>query len=68
MYIGLRDLDEAEKHTIAQLGIRAFTMRDIDERGMRNVMDEAMQVVTHGTGGVHVSLDADFIDPREAPG
>lgn len=68
VYIGLRDLDEAEKHTIAQLGIRAFTMRDIDERGMRNVMDEAMQVVTHGTGGVHVSLDADFIDPREAPG
>lgn len=68
VYIGLRDLDEAEKHTIAQLGIRAFTMRDIDERGMRNVMDEAMQIVTHGTGGVHVSLDADFIDPREAPG
>ena len=68
VHIGLRDLDEAEKHTIAQLGIRAFTMRDIDERGMRNVMDEAMQVVTHGTGGVHVSLDADFIDPREAPG
>jgi arginase len=68
VYIGLRDLDAAEKHTIAQLGIRAFTMRDIDERGMRNVMDEAMQIVTRGTGGVHVSLDADFIDPREAPG
>lgn len=68
VYIGLRDLDEAEKQTIARLGIRAFTMRDIDERGMRDVMDEAMHIVTHGTGGVHVSLDADFIDPREAPG
>jgi arginase len=68
VYVGLRDLDEAERVAIRELGIRAFTMRDIDERGLRAVMDEAIAVATTGTGGVHVSCDADWIDPREAPG
>jgi arginase len=68
VYVGLRDLDEAEKHSIRTLGIRAFTMRDIDERGLRAVMDDAVTIATAGTGGVHLSCDADWIDPQEAPG
>ncbi|MBY0488684.1 MAG: arginase [Gemmatimonadaceae bacterium] len=67
-YVGLRDLDAAEQHAIRELGIRAFTMRDIDERGLRAVMDDAIAIATNGTGGVHVSCDADWVDPREAPG
>lgn len=68
VYVGLRDLDEAEKRVIKELGIRAFTMRDIDERGLRAVMDDAVRIATTGTGGVHVSCDVDWIDPGEAPG
>ncbi len=68
VYVGLRDLDEAEKHLIKTLNIRAFTMRDIDERGLRAVMDEAVRIASTGTGGIHVSCDADWIDPGEAPG
>ena len=68
VYVGLRDLDDAEKALIAELGLQAFTMRDIDERGLRSVMDEAVAIATHGTGGLHLSCDADWIDPREAPG
>ena len=68
VYVGLRDLDEAEKASIRALGIRAFTMRDIDERGLRSVMDDAVAIATTGTGGVHVSCDADWVDPQEAPG
>lgn len=68
VYVGLRDLDDAEKHTIRELGIRAFTMRDIDERGLRAVMDEAVSLAMTGTGGLHVSCDADWVDPAEAPG
>jgi arginase len=68
VYVGLRDLDAAEKATIRELGIRAFTMRDIDERGLRAVMDDAVTIATTGTGGLHVSCDADWIDPTEAPG
>jgi arginase len=68
VYIGLRDLDEAEKAVIRSRGLHAFTMRDIDERGLRSVMEEAVSIATRGTGGVHVSCDADWIDPGEAPG
>jgi arginase len=68
VYVGLRDLDDAEKAAITSRGLHAFTMRDIDERGLRNVMEEAVDIATRGTGGVHVSCDADWIDPGEAPG
>jgi arginase len=67
-YVGLRDVDPAERAAIAALGIRAFTLRDIDERGLRPVMDEAVAHVSRHTGGVHVSCDVDWIDPAEAPG
>lgn len=68
VYVGLRDLDDAEKVRIHELGVRAFTMRDIDERGLRAVMNDAVAIATNGTGGVHVSCDADWVDPQEAPG
>ncbi len=68
VYVGLRDLDDAEQALIRELGLRAFTMRDIDERGLRAVMDEAVAIVTRGTGGIHLSCDADWVDPGEAPG
>ncbi len=68
VYVGLRDLDEAEKALIRSRGLHAFTMRDIDERGLRAVMNEAVAIASRGTGGIHVSCDADWIDPREAPG
>lgn len=66
--IGARDLDEAERRHARDWGVRVYTMREIDERGMRAVMQEAIARVTDGTGGIHVSLDLDFVDPREAPG
>ena len=43
-------------------------MRDLDERGMRSVMDEAMAIASEGTAGFHLSLDMDFVDPEHAPG
>jgi arginase len=43
-------------------------MRDIDERGMRAVMEEALRAAGDGTAGYHVSLDMDWIDPEDAPG
>jgi len=43
-------------------------MRDIDERGMRTVIEEALRVAGRGTAGYHVSLDMDWIDPEDAPG
>lgn len=68
VYVGLRDLDGPEQALIKQRDLHAFTMRDIDERGLRAVMEDAVAIAMQGTGGVHVSCDADWIDPGEAPG
>ena len=66
--VGLRDVDQMEKPHVRESGVRAFTMRDIDERGLRSVMDEAIRLASDGTAGLHLSLDMDFVDPKDAPG
>ena len=53
---------------IRQSNIHVFTMREIDEIGMRSVMEKAIEMATRGTVGFHVSLDLDLLDPSEAPG
>jgi arginase len=66
--VGVRDLDTKERRLIKESGVHVFTMRDIDERGMRDVMSEALRFVSDDTDGVAVSLDLDFVDPDDAPG
>jgi len=66
--VGLRDADDAEREHIAKWKIHALTMRSIDERGIRSVMDEAIEVASNGTAGIWVSFDLDCLDPEAAPG
>ncbi|SRR5579871_757408 len=66
--IGARDLDEGEKRILREQGVHVFTMRDIDERGMRAVMGQAIRAASHGTAGFCVSFDMDAVDPASAPG
>jgi len=66
--VGVRDLDPKERRLIKESGVHVFTMRDIDERGMRDVMSEALKYAMDDAAGVAVSLDMDFVDPTDAPG
>lgn len=66
--VGARDIDTKEKRIIKESGVHVFTMRDLDERGMREVMAEALRFANDDTDGVAVSLDLDFVDPSDAPG
>ena len=66
--VGVRDIDAVEKENVRKAGVEVYTMRDIDERGMRAVMEEALRIAGRGTAGYHVSLDMDWIDPEDAPG
>jgi arginase len=66
--VGVRDIDVVEKENVRKAGVEVFTMRDIDERGMRTVIEEALRMAGRGTAGYHVSLDMDWIDPEDAPG
>ena len=67
--IGVRDIDATERENIRRAGLtEVYTMRDIDERGMRAVMEDALRAAARDTAGYHVSLDMDWIDPEDAPG
>jgi len=66
--VGARDLDAQERKIVKRSGIHVFTMRDIDERGMREVMADALKYAMDDTAGIAVSLDMDFVDPADAPG
>jgi arginase len=65
--VGVRSLDADEQELIRSVGIRVFTMSEIDRVGIERVMREALDRVA-GPGFVHVSLDLDVLDPEVAPG
>ena len=67
-HVGARDIDPGERELIKKLGVRFFTMREIDERGMRACMDDAIAIASGGTAGYAVTFDVDALDPGDAPG
>lgn len=66
--IGARSVDPEEAIALKKSGVRVVTMRELDERGMSAVMDEAMWLASRRTSGFHVTMDMDFVDPDYAPG
>jgi len=65
--VGLRSLDRPERERIRELGIKAFTMSDVDRIGIERAVRESLAHIA-GPGFVHVSLDLDALDPEVAPG
>lgn len=66
--IGARDLDDGEKELIKQIGIKLYTMTDIEEKGMQSVIEETLDYLKDRTDGIHLSLDVDGLDPIHTPG
>jgi arginase len=53
--IGIREVDPEERELVKKSGVRVFTMKEIDRRGIGAVMDEAISLVTKGTDGFAVT-------------
>ena len=66
--VGARDLNPGEKELLRASAIHVFTMTDIDQRGISEVMQQALTIAGQGDDGIHLSLDMDALDPKEAPG
>lgn len=66
--LGARDVDAAETGIVRELGVRVYTMSEIDTRGLAVCVQEAFERVTAETAGVHLSFDLDGVDPLDAPG
>lgn len=67
VYIGLRDLDVEEKKILRELGIKCFTMHEVDRLGVGEVVKRALAHVNpKGERPVHLSFDVDACDPSVA--
>ncbi len=67
VFVGLRSLDEGERALIRDAGIAAYTMKEIDQRGIAQVAAEVIERLAH-VDRLHISFDADALDPGLAPG
>jgi arginase len=66
--IGIRSVDAVEKIKVSESGVVIYDMRQIDEIGMRGVMEKALAFANQPNTHLHVSFDVDFLDPMIAPG
>jgi arginase len=66
--VGARDIDPLERERLHANAIHVFTMSDIDQRSISKVMREALTIAGLHKNGIHLSLDMDALDPKEAPG
>lgn len=67
-YIGVRDLDPAERALMREAGVRVYTMSEIDRLGISKTISEVAEFFRERVDTLHVSFDIDAIDPRFAPG
>jgi len=65
--VGAKDIDEAEKRFLDSLGVKMFTLFDIDRLGIYKVIDKVISHLQH-CDAVHLSFDIDVLDPLIAPG
>ncbi len=68
VFIGIRSVDPSERFLVKSSGVHVFTMRDVDEMGVRRVMEQAIELACAGTSGFHFSFDMDGVDAQVAPG
>src|SRR5512134_2788988 len=66
--VGVRSFEPEEAALAAALGVRIYTIAEIDRRGLAEVMGEAFARVRTGTAAYGITLDLDAIDPADAPG
>jgi arginase len=66
--IGARSFEQGEEALLKDLNIRIYFMDEVERRGLKEIMAEAITIVNKGTVGYGVTIDIDSIDPTEAPG
>lgn len=65
--IGIRSVDVSERDLLREAGIKAYTMKDVDQLGITRITEETLERLSD-VGRLHVSFDADALDPGVAPG
>ena len=65
---GMRSVDIGEAELVRKRGVNVHGMRQVRELGVPQMMGRILDTVARRGGVLHVSFDADFLDPSIAPG
>jgi arginase len=70
VFIGLRDLDAAEKQNLRKHNIKCFTMHEVLRFGIGEVMKQTLEYLNQDgkSHPLHISFDIDGVDPSVAYG
>lgn len=66
--IGAKDIDQAERKILKKLKVLMYTIDDIEEKGISEIVKTALKRISKNISHLHVSLDLDVIDIKDAPG
>ena len=67
--VGIRGYESPDFFEFAdETGLNLYTMRDVEERGIVPVVEDAVAAAAEDTDAVYVSFDIDGVDPGVAPG
>lgn len=68
VFIGARSFEREEQLLLDKLNVKIYYMEEILTRGIHEVLQEALGIVTKRTKGFGISIDVDAFDPNIAPG
>ena len=66
--IGARSIDPQERLNIKKMNLNVYTMSDVDKLGIHRIISRVLKQFKEKVDHIHVSFDADSIDPNFAPG
>jgi arginase len=66
--VGAKDVDREEREFLRRMGVKMFTLYDIEKHGIVHVFEEAWTHLSAVADHIHVSFDVDVLDPVIAPG
>ncbi|WP_222912771.1 agmatinase family protein [Natrinema sp. SYSU A 869] len=67
--IGIRGYESPGFFDFAEeTGLGLYTMRDVHERGIRDIVTDAIDHAADGADAVYLTFDIDSVDPSVAPG
>ncbi len=68
-WVGINSSLTIDQHRLKRAhSLKMLSSRNVRERGIEEIMNEAMGVAADGVDAVYVSIDIDVIDAHESPG
>lgn len=66
--IGIRQLDDLERTALKKEGMPVYSIADVDQLGMHEVIRRTLEYLDSRVDRIHLSFDMDVLCPEEAPG